>query len=515
MRSRTTSEGIIALIVPKVHALFEEVPDRPRTIWEIETLVIALVRELGLLLMSALAGTRDGFKGKTIRGHRDVGDGSHLLEFKDMVDRTVTSWFGKFTYRRAYYHSTQPKDSRWPRDEELGLGPEDIWTPVLQKLVLWFSTVTGSYGKATEAILRTLGFSLEYKQAQRAAVKIGQQEQQREAKQMNQVFELKQRLPDFQRTPAACMIVSADGIELGLHTGGFGEVKVGAVFEAALQAPKSSPQASPEPSTGAEELAPTERQTELAALKDSKETKEYKASTKLVEEALAVVAPDRKSQPSWKRVSEHTTYRATRAKCEEFGRMLWMAAQMMGVEVAKMVIFLADGGPWCWNLCQTHFPQAIQILDVFHLARNVYKASAIFFGDRSAKAHEWAKQLLIELLQGHLESVLAELNTLTFTSQKMRDERRRLIGYLRANRDRMDYPTYIANGYPIGSGVIEGACRHVIGQRMKGSGRRWNDAGAEAMARLRAIECSHRWDRFWEERQRLQTGRSHEALKAA
>lgn len=515
MRSRTTSEGIIALIVPKVHALFEEVPDGPRTIWEIETLVISLVRELGLLLMSALAGTRDGFEGKTIRGHRDVGDGSHLLEFKDMVDRTVTSWFGKFTYRRAYYHSTQAKDSRWPRDEELGLGPDDIWTPVLQKLVLWFATVTGSYGKATEAILRTLGISLEYKQAQRAAMDIGQQEQKREAEKLKQVFEHRQHLPEFKGTPAACAIVSADGIEIGMHSGGFGEVKVGAVFEAALQVPKPLPLTSPGHDTGTEETPPTERQAEIAALKDSKETKEYKASTKLVEEALAEVAPNRAHQPSWKRVSEHTTYRATRAKCEEFGRMLWVAAQMMGIEVAKLVIFLADGGPWCWNLCQTHFPQAVQILDVFHLARNVYKASAIFWGDRSAKAHQWAKQMLIELLEGHLEEVQAKLNTLTFTSQKMRDERRRLIGYLTANRDRMDYPTYIAQGYPIGSGVIEGACRHVIGQRMKGSGRRWNDAGAEAMARLRAIECSHQWDRFWEERQRLHTGRSHEALKAA
>lgn len=501
MQSRTTSEGIIALIAPKVHALFEEIPGRPRTFWEIETLVLALVRELGLLLMSGLAGARDGFEGKTIRGHGHIGKGTHLLEFKDKVERTVTCWFGKFTYKRAYYHSTQAKDSRWPRDEELGLGPDDIWTPVLKKLVLWFATVTGSYGKATEAILRALGFALEYKQVQRAAIQIGQQEQQREAKKLHQVFEQRQPLPEFKGKPAACMIVSTDGIEIGMHSGGFGEVKVGAVFEAALQAPRSAPPAAPDQSNGAEVPPQTERQAEIAELKDSKESKEYKASTKLVEEALAQVAPDRASQPSWKRVSEQTTYKATRARCEEFGRMLWMAAQMVGIEVAQLVIFLADGGPWCWNLCQTHFPQAVQILDIFHLARNVYKAAAIFWGDRSAKAHAWAKQILIELLRGHIEEVLVELNTLTFTSQKMRDERRRRIGYRIANRNRIDYPTYIAKGYPIGSGVIEGACRHVIGQRMKGSGRRWNDPGAEAMARLRAIECSRRWDRFWEERQ--------------
>jgi len=501
MQSRTTSEGIISLIAPKIHALFEEVAGKPRTFWELETLVIALVRELGLLLMGALAQTRTGFEGKTIAGNRGIAGGCHRLEFKDMVDRTVTCWFGKVTYKRAYYHSTKAQDSRWPRDEELGLGPQDIWTPVLQKLVLWFATVTGSYGTATEAILRTLGLSLEYKQAQRAAVEIGQQEQQREIKQLERVFEQKQHLPDFKGQAAACMIVSADGIEIGMHSGGFGEVKVGAVFEAALQAPKSLPLASPDQSNGTGELPPTQRQAEIAALKDSKETKEYKASTKLVEEALAEVAPDRASQPSWKRVSEHTTYKATRARCEEFGRMLWMAAQMMGVEAAKMVIFLADGGPWCWNLCQTHFPQAVQILDVFHLARNVYKSAAIFWGDRSAKAHVWAKEILIELLRGHFDAVIAELTRMTFTAPRAREERRRLIGYLTANRGRMDYPTYIANGYPIGSGVIEGACRHVIGQRMKGSGRRWNDAGAEAMARLRAIECSRRWDRFWEERQ--------------
>jgi hypothetical protein len=501
MRSRTTSEEIIALITPKIHALFNDVAGRPRTFWEIETLVVALVRELGLLLMSALAGGRDGFEGKTIPGHRHVGDGNHLLEFKDMVERTVTCWFGKFTYKRAYYHSTEAQDSRWPRDEELGLGPEDIWTPLLKKLVLWFATVTGSYGKATEAIQRALGFSLEYKQAQRAALQIGQQEQQKEAEQLRQVFEERQPLPAFKGSPADAMIVSTDGIEIGVHSGGFGEVKVGAVFEATLQAPKPSPKPASSQGGATKEVLPTERQVEIAELKDSKETKEYKASTKLVEEALAVVAPDRANQPSWKRVSEHTTYKATRAKCEEFGRMLWLAAMRMGVEAAKLVIFLADGGPWCWNLCQTHFPQAVQILDVFHLARNVYKAAAIFWGDRTAKAHVWAKEILIELLRGNFDEVIAELTRMTFVSVKAREERRRLIGYLTANRGRMDYPTYLAQGYPIGSGVIEGACRHVIGQRMKGSGRRWNDAGAEAMARLRAIECSRRWDQFWEERQ--------------
>ena len=79
----------------------------------------------------------------------------------------------------------------------------------------------------------------------------------------------------------------------------------------------------------------------------------------------------------------------------------------------------------------------------------------------------------------------------------------------------MNYPEYIARGYPISSAIAEGACRHVIGTRMKGSGRRWDDDGADAMARLRAIKCSGRWASTFAKRQQARIDAARELRRAA
>ena len=79
----------------------------------------------------------------------------------------------------------------------------------------------------------------------------------------------------------------------------------------------------------------------------------------------------------------------------------------------------------------------------------------------------------------------------------------------------MDYPRYIREGYPISSAPEEGACRHVIGTRMKGSGRRWDDDGADAMARLRAAHCSGMWEALHQQRQQERLLNLRELRRAA
>jgi hypothetical protein len=172
------------------------------------------------------------------------------------------------------------------------------------------------------------------------------------------------------------------------------------------------------------------------------------------------------------------------------------------VERAARVLFLADGAHWCWNLCESHFPQAIQILDIFHLAEHLNKAAGIFWGESSDRAKGWALQTLVEILQGKLEQVRGDLAGMGFLEKRKREALHEIETYLKSNKDRMDYPSYLAAGYPISSAMIEGACGHVIGSRMSGSGRSWVEAGADAMARLRALYCSDQWDAFYKERQR-------------
>lgn len=81
----------------------------------------------------------------------------------------------------------------------------------------------------------------------------------------------------------------------------------------------------------------------------------------------------------------------------------------------------------------------------------------------------------------------------------MRESHRRLIGYVRNNLHRMDYPAYVKNGWQIGSGVIESACKTVVCRRMKQGGMRWREKGTDALCHLRSLYFSsdHRWQYFW------------------
>lgn len=277
------------------------------------------------------------------------------------------------------------------------------------------------------------------------------------------------------------------------------EIKVGRVFRAGLRDPvkkkrrkkrkrkRRSCRRGGKPSK--------KRQQELKGLKESQEQRDYSCASDVVTKALKKAAPKRSKRPMYRQSTEKSTYRATaRLGTDALGRSLWHAAEGLGLSISPLTLFLADGSKWCWNLCETHFPEAIQILDVFHLARHVVEAANALYGEQSAEAKTWRHEIMVRLLRGKAPEILDDLSRLTYTSPKKRKAKEDLRRYIANNINRMDYPSYIVSGYPISSALIEGACCHVIGQRMKGNGRRWDEEGAEAMARLRAILCSGMWE---------------------
>lgn len=113
-----------------------------------------------------------------------------------------------------------------------------------------------------------------------------------------------------------------------------------------------------------------------------------------------------------------------------------------------------------------------------------------------------------ELYDGKVEAVAAAIRAMADDRPRAPDGAsdldprvilRRNAGYFVDNASRMNYPEYRARGIPIGSGVVESACRHVVASRLKGPGMRWDEPGAEAILHLRTLELSGRWDRFWEQ----------------
>lgn len=283
------------------------------------------------------------------------------------------------------------------------------------------------------------------------------------------------------------------------------EIKVARIDRAALQPPPAATErertVKPRRGANSSHKESQRRQQQLSELKDSREQREYKDASQLVEGCVREVAPGRNKAKMYRKTTEKSTYVATsRLGPEYFGQCMWLAAQQLGVELTTLVLFLADGGKWCWEICKNQFPSAIQILDIFHVARHVIEAANTLYGTRSAEAKRWRRDVLVRVLQGHVADVIRELQGLDFLDEARREARKKLLTYLENNRTRMDYPTYIEKGYPISSAMAEGACRHVIGARMKGSGRRWDDDGSDAMARLRSLNCSGRWNRHFDER---------------
>jgi hypothetical protein len=120
----------------------------------------------------------------------------------------------------------------------------------------------------------------------------------------------------------------------------------------------------------------------------------------------------------------------------------------------------------------------------------VWNAAHLFYEKKSQAALCFAKQTILRLLRGEVEGVIRGLrwkSTHEKLSNKRLEELERICGYFENNRHRMAYHEYLQAGYPIASGVIEGACRHVVKDRMERSGMRWILDGTQAMLGLRCI----------------------------
>lgn len=470
----------------------------------LESLTHTALLEIGREMLEEICGSEDGRQGPRIPGHSDVGDGTHELEYKGKNGRKILTIFGWISYERAYYRNQELDDSRWPRDEQLGLLPLVKRSDTLNEHIEYASAVTGSYDCGVEVLKRFLHLDIEYKEAQRECLKMGKLLEEADQEEIRRVFEdgEEPERPNIE-APEAIQI-TVDGVTIESCIGGGMEVKLGRVNKFALQPPMPSYKGKEkeEPSTGrgrgktSSKADKKKREEELKDLKETKEQRQYEDASRLVETVLAEVDPTRLERERYRQTSEQSTYRATsRLGPENLGKSLWLAAQKLGVELTALILFVADGSKWCWGIAEDFFPRAIQVLDVFHLAKKVIEVANDLFGARSKKAKSWRREVMVQLVRGQVDEVIDSLTKLSFIDVKQEQARKRLVTYLENNRVRMDYPTYLSKGYSISSAMIEGAGRHVLGSRMKGNGRRWDhERGAEAMARLRALYCSGEWD---------------------
>jgi hypothetical protein len=183
---------------------------------------------------------------------------------------------------------------------------------------------------------------------------------------------------------------------------------------------------------------------------------------------------------------------------EPFGQQLWAEAQARHWTQAADTIVLGDGAAWVWNLAREHFFDSRQAVDWYHAKQHLCQAAALVAGEGTPAAQRWLTESETCLFEGQADQIADRLEDAAVHKRKVAKDLRQQAGYFRDNQRRMQYLELREDGYPLGSGMVESACKQ-FRMRFTGSGMRWSRPGAERLLPVRAALMSHRFDAFWAE----------------
>jgi hypothetical protein len=183
----------------------------------------------------------------------------------------------------------------------------------------------------------------------------------------------------------------------------------------------------------------------------------------------------------------------------------WLAKELQERDPheQRTIVAVMDGETKLRDLQELKFRRAIGILDIWHVTEYLWELAYCFFRDGSDEAEAFVETYLRKLLEGKVNRVIGgirQMATKRGLSEPKWDKVEDCLSYFAARADYMKYDEYLAAGYPIGSGVVEGACRHLVKDRMEQAGMRWRIAGAQAILSLRAIYVNDDWEAFHADR---------------
>jgi len=205
---------------------------------------------------------------------------------------------------------------------------------------------------------------------------------------------------------------------------------------------------------------------------------------------VGVVLPVR--QHAEREQRQPASYVAGLEPAAAFGPRLALEAHRRGLEEAGRIAVLGDGAAWIWQLAAEHFPHATQIVDWFHASERVWDLGRALFGEGTEQTTAWVEAQLGRLAQGQAATLAYEWRALPCRGEPaaVRDEQ---VIYFTNQASRMAYDRYRAAGWDIGSGMVEAACKHLIGAREKGPGMRWSETGAQTVAAVRVLLFNQHW----------------------
>jgi Uncharacterised protein family (UPF0236) len=379
-------------------------------------------------------------------------------QHKGRVSTQVDGMFGSFLLQRDYYYHEGKKQGHYPTDIALGL--ESGHTPALARLMCLEGADETSYQKAELHLAETGGIHVGARKIQRMVQRVGaaaQQWQQREAS------------PGGRAVPI--MYVSADGTGVPMR----------------------------------------KQELEGRAGKQA----DGSAKTRMVYLGCVFTQHNTDEEGHPVRDYESTTYVSSFDPIDEFGPCLRREAIRRGMGAAGQVVLLVDGAEGLANMGRLCFPGATQIVDFYHALEHAGRVLVALLGSKEHPQYKrrlthWAKRLL----QDKVQQLIAQTRSQCADNSQAEAVEKEL-GYFVNNIDRMQYGTFRAKGFFIGSGVIEAGCKTVIGSRCKQSGMFWGKPGAENVLALRCLHASRTLVDFWKDRLTSHPLRNDQLLLAA
>ena len=184
---------------------------------------------------------------------------------------------------------------------------------------------------------------------------------------------------------------------------------------------------------------------------------------------------------------------------EALGPQWGQMAERLGLAGGRGVSVLADGARWIWKQAAEHLPRSEWVVDVFHVSEHLHACGRVLYGEHTSAAREWADARLGMVLRWGPVALLRELER-EGSEQSVEGARKAvedLIGYVKPNLDGLWYRDRLRRGLPIGSGQVEGACKTVVGRRLKCNGARWTVTNADRMVGLCCLLYSDLWAAYW------------------
>lgn len=241
------------------------------------------------------------------------------------------------------------------------------------------------------------------------------------------------------------------------------------------------------PVTAAEAAGRAGKQTETAT------TREVKLGCVFTQAGL-----DAQGRPL--RDPNSTTYTGAIEDAAAFGRRIYHEAWQRGLHRAQRQVVIGDGAAWVWNLSHVYFPDAIEIVDIYHAREHLWDLARTLFPLSRQQRRRWVKRRKKQLDEGRIEHLVRALRNTPTDTAAQQEALRLEANYFEGHAERMRYAEFRRQDLFVGSGVVEAGCRALIGARLKKSGMFWTVKGANAIIALRCAQLSDRFDDYWEDR---------------